>query len=226
MQQWKMFPFPAAPASAVGFRCLLSILNAVFQCMLETLHHGATLCLALVSCSWKERNERQASSSTRSKSPEGCPGTCQDRALKVLRSLLTPAEDNYWQCFTSPLCLTAFLQPTAVQSKNLGGFSEEGLRMHQGTTCQAICSCTQALLGACAALKPCQCPVQPCRRAHRIRCWKLERSRRHKAELFLVQVFSMSCIWLFVADCHWQTFSTMQAKPTPGSTGRELPLFL
>lgn len=29
---------------------------------------------------------------------------------------------------------------------------------------------------------------------------------------FLVQVFSMSCILLLVADGHWQAFSTIQAK--------------
>lgn len=216
MHQWKTFPFPAAPTLPVGFRCILGILNTVSQCVLETLHHGEHS--ALLWCSAAESRELKGRPPT---PPEQITkGMClsQDRALRVLRSVLTPAEDNCWQRFTSPLCLTAFLQFTI---KSTGGFTggpeyaprssvPGSLQLHTGFA-QCLC-CSETLPVPSAAL-------QKAKQDQVLQAGEV-------SDLFLVQVFSMSCILLLVADCHRQTFSPIQAKCTPGSMGRELPLFL
>lgn len=128
-----------------------------------------------------QRDESEHAPGQSSEGAEVCPDPCRRQLLAVFH--------------VSSLCNS--ISPTqAVCNKKHGGFLEEGLSMHRGAACQALCSCTQALLGACAALKPCQCPVQPRRRPDRIRCWKLERSQRHKADL----VWSRSSVC--PASCH------------------------
>lgn len=109
--------------------------------------HSALLwCSAAESRDLKGRptsHQRDVSEHRPGRSSEGvevCPDPCRRQFLALF-----------------PLCLTPFPPLTAVSNKKHREFLEKGLSVHQGTTCQALCSCKEEVVSACAALKPWQC---------------------------------------------------------------------
>lgn len=151
----------------------------------------------------------------------------QDRALRVLRSVLTPAEDNCWQCFMSPLCVTAFLQLKQCAIKSMEGFYRGGPEYAPRSSVPGSLQLRTGFAWCLCCSETLPVPSAAPQKARQDQVLEAGEVSEAQSRPCLVQVFSVSCILLLVADWRWQTFSTIQAKSQihPGSIRRELLLF-